>query len=116
MRLGLLIKDKYKKDGLAYSYSKNFVVWYAAKSAFQFGSRGIRVVSISPGLVSTEMGDLEETKDGGSLIQYITEGRMGTPEELGYANATLADERNGYLAGVDILCDGGSIRGKKEFR
>ena len=42
--------------------------------------------------------------------------RMGTPEELGYAIATLADERNGYLCGVDILCDGGTIRGQKEFR
>ena len=38
---------------------------------------------------------------------------MGTPEELGYVLATVADERNGYLAGVDILCDGGSVVGKK---
>ena len=28
----------------------------------------------------------------------------------------LADERNGYLAGVDILCDGGTIRGMHEFK
>jgi hypothetical protein len=38
---------------------------------------------------------------------------MGTPEELGYAIATVADERNGYLAGVDILCDGGCTTLKK---
>jgi len=38
---------------------------------------------------------------------------MGLPEELGYAIATVADERNGYLAGVDILCDGGCTTGKK---
>ena len=37
---------------------------------------------------------------------------MGTPEELGYALASLADERNGYLAGVDVLCDGGASFGK----
>ena len=41
---------------------------------------------------------------------------MGKPEELGYALATVADERNGYLAGVDVLVDGGSVRGMKEFR
>ena len=29
---------------------------------------------------------------------------------------TVADERNGYLAAVDILCDGGSTRGQKEFK
>ena len=40
---------------------------------------------------------------------------MGKPEELGYAIATAVDERNGYLAGVDILCDGGSTHGK-EFK
>lgn len=28
----------------------------------------------------------------------------------------LADERNGCLAGVDILCDGGTIRGMHEFK
>lgn len=38
---------------------------------------------------------------------------MGTPEELGYALATVADERKGYLAGVDILCDGGATFGKR---
>lgn len=26
--------------------------------------------------------------------------------------ATVADERNGYLAGVDVLCDGGCTNGK----
>ena len=45
-------------------------------------------------------------------VAYTAEGRMGTPEELGYALAVLADERNGYLAGVDILCDGGATTGR----
>ncbi|MBA4698444.1 MAG: SDR family NAD(P)-dependent oxidoreductase [Ruminococcus sp.] len=116
MRLGSFMKDHYKRAGLAYSYSKNFVIWYAAKCAFEYGKRGIRVASLSPGLVATDMGNLEETKDGGSLIRYTAEERMGTPEELGYAIASLADERNGYLAGVDILCDGGSVHGKQEFK
>ena len=53
---------------------------------------------------------------GGYLIDFACEKRMGRPEELGFAIASLADERNGYLAGVDILCDGGSTRGQKEFR
>ena len=38
---------------------------------------------------------------------------MGKPEELGFAIATVADERNGYLAGVDVLVDGGSVTGKE---
>ena len=41
---------------------------------------------------------------------------MGTPEGLGFAIASVADERNEYLAAVDVLVDGGTIRGLKEFK
>ena len=110
-----LAKGVYQRNGFAYGLSKNFVCWYAAKSAFELGPKGIRVVSLSPGLIATDMGKKEE-ENGGYLIGFSCEGRMGKPEELGYALATVADERNCYLAGVDILCDGGSPRGQKDFK
>ena len=110
-----LAKSEYQRKGFAYSLSKNFVVWYAKKCAFEYGKKGIRVVSLSPGLIATDMGNLEK-EEGGMLIPFSAEERMGRPEELGYALATVADERNGYLAGVDVLCDGGSISGMKEFK
>lgn len=106
-----LPKGEYAKSGLAYALSKNFAVWYAQKSAFEYGKKGIRVVSLSPGLIATDMGNLE-AEEGAKMLRYGAENRMGTPEELGFAIATLADERNGYLAGVDILCDGGCTNGK----
>ncbi len=110
-----LARGEYQKKGFAYSLSKNFVVWYAKKCAFEYGKMGIRVVSLSPGLIATDMGNLEK-EEGGMLIPFAAEERMGKPEELGYALATVADERNGYLAGVDVLCDGGSTSGMKEFK
>ena len=110
-----LAKGDYQRSGFAYALSKNFVVWYAKKCAFEYGPKGIRVVSLSPGLIATDMGNLE-AKDGGMLIGFSAEERMGKPEELGYALATVADERNGYLAGVDVLCDGGSTNGMREFK
>ncbi len=106
-----LAKGDYQKAGFAYALSKNFVVWYAQKCAFDFGPRGIRVCSLSPGLIATDMGKLEE-KEGGSMLRFAAEERMGTPDELGFAIASVADERNGYLAGVDVLVDGGSTNGK----
>lgn len=115
LKMAGMIKDPYQKNGLAYAISKNFVTWYAAKSAFDYGPKGIRVVSLSPGLIATDMGNLESSH-GGHMLATSCENRMGTPEELGFAIASLADERNGYLAGVDILCDGGTIRGQKEFK
>ena len=110
LKLSKMLKDEYKSSGLAYGLSKKFVIWYAAKCAFEYGKKGIRVVSLSPGLIATDRGNLE-AEEGGSLLDTTAENRMGTPEELGYAIATVADERNGYLAGVDILCDGGSVVG-----
>lgn len=110
-----MVKDPYLKNGMAYGFSKNFVCWYAQKCAYEYGLKGIRVASLSPGLIATGMGNLEK-ENGGFLIKFACEERMGKPEELGYAIATLADERNGYLAGVDILCDGGSTYGQKIFK
>lgn len=112
LKMSKMIKDEYKSSGLAYGLSKKFVIWYAAKCAYEYGEKKIRVVSLSPGLVATDMGNLE-AKEGAMLLKTTAEKRMGLPEELGYAIATVADERNGYLAGVDILCDGGSVNGKQ---
>ena len=102
-----LARTEYEKCGFAYALSKNFVVWYAKKCAAFYGIKGIRVVSLSPGLIATDMGKLEEA-EGSEMLAYTASKRMGTPAELGYAIATVADERNGYLAGVDILVDGGA--------
>ena len=115
LKMTKMVKEGYQRSGFAYAMSKNFVVWYAKKSAFEYGPKGIRVVSLSPGLIATDMGNLEK-EAGGSLIGYAAEKRMGTAEELGFAIATVADERNGYLAGVDVLVDGGSTTGMKEFK
>ena len=115
MKKASLAKEGYPRAGFAYALSKNFVVWYAKKCAIEYGKKGIRVVSLSPGLIATDMGKMEE-KDGGMLLPFACEKRMGKPEELGFALATVADERNGYLAGVDVLTDGGSTTHMKEFK
>lgn len=109
------IAGKKMAAGMAYTFSKNFVVWYAKKTAFELADKGIRVCSLSPGLIETPMGDIEK-EDGGFLIAQTAEGRMGRPEELGFAIAALADERNGYLAAVDVLVDGGATTRMKEFK
>ena len=111
LKLCSLVPGDYRKSGLAYALSKKFVIRYAQMCASAYGKKGIRVVSLSPGLIATDMGNLE-AREGGKMLQFAAEKRMGTPEELGYALASLADERNGYLAGVDVLCDGGASFGK----
>ena len=109
-----LAGDDYNKSGLAYCLSKNFVVWYAQKCAHEYGPKGIRVVSVSPGLIETDMGtqEVEKSEFARQMIERSCEHRMGKAEELGFAIATIADERNGYLCGIDVLIDGGASTGK----
>jgi NAD(P)-dependent dehydrogenase (short-subunit alcohol dehydrogenase family) len=97
------------RPGLAYSLSKSFVVWYCKSQAPRFGSRGARVLSVSPGSIDTPMGRLEEQSGAGAMIDYAALKRFGKPEEIAELLAFCASEKAGYLTGADILCDGGVI-------
>ncbi len=110
-----LAGDDYNRSGMAYVLSKNFVVWYAQKCAHEYAGKGIRVVSVSPGLIETDMGskEVEQSDFAKQMIERSCEHRMGKAEELGFAIATIADARNGYLSGIDVLIDGGASTGKK---
>ena len=107
--------NDYNKAGMAYVMSKNFVVWYAQKCAHEYAKKGIRVVCVSPGQIETDMGnrEVEQSDFAKQMIEKTCAGRMGKAQELGYAIATIADERNGYLCGIDVLIDGGASTGKK---
>lgn len=96
------------RPGLAYSISKNFVTWYSASQAARFGSRGARIVSVSPGSIDTEMGRLEGAGSGAS-VKLAALKRFGTPEEVAEVLAFCASTKAGYLTGVDIACDGGVL-------
>ncbi len=99
------------RSGLAYSLSKNFVMWYSQEMAARFGAHGARVLSVSPGSFDTGMGRLEEKSGSHKLLEYAALHRYGKPEEIAEVLAFCASDRPGYLTGVDILCDGGTKAG-----
>lgn len=99
------------RAGQAYSLSKNFVIWYSKAMAARFGERGARIVSVSPGSFDTAMGRLEEKSGAGALLEYAALKRFGRPEEVAELLAFCASSGPGYLTGVDILCDGGTLAG-----
>lgn len=99
------------RSGIAYVVSKNFDIWYAKKCAGVYGSRGIRVLSVSPGNFETPMGEVEKEEALGYL-KYAAIKRLGDPDEIAWLLASCADERNSYLTGTDILCDGGLVAGR----
>ena len=102
------------RSGLAYSVSKTFVRWYSSAQAERFNGRGLRIVSVSPGSVDTEMGLLEADAGAGAMVANAAVPRWGKAEEMAELFAFCASDRAGYLTGTDILNDGGVIASMRE--
>ncbi|MGA8328095.1 MAG: SDR family oxidoreductase [Mycobacterium sp.] len=108
MRTYRLAPEKFR-PGLAYALSKTFVRWYCTSQAERFGSRGARILSVSPGSIDTEMGRLEESTGSGALARRSALRRFGTADEVAEVLAFCAGEKASYLTGIDVVCDGGSL-------
>jgi NAD(P)-dependent dehydrogenase (short-subunit alcohol dehydrogenase family) len=102
------------RSGMSYAVSKSFVKWYSASQAERFTGRGLRIVSVSPGSVDTEMGRLEERAGAGALVADAAVPRWGKPEEMAELFAFCVSDRAGYLTGTDILNDGGVVASVRE--
>ena len=65
-------------------------------------------------LISKRTYALAETDEDKFIKKLLKKANLakGDYQKAGFAIAMVADERNGYLAGVDILVDGGSTNGK----
>lgn len=97
--------------GVAYSLSKNFVMWYTRQLAATYGAKGGRVVSVSPGSFDTSMGQLEKKSGSDKLLDYAALKRFGKPEEVAELLAFLGSGKAAYISGTDILIDGGTKAG-----
>ncbi len=102
------------RSGISYSISKSFVRWYSTSQAERFNGRGLRIVSVSPGSIDTEMGRLEEQAGAGAMVADFAVPRWGKPEEMAEMFAFCASDKAGYLTGTDILNDGGVIASMRE--
>jgi NAD(P)-dependent dehydrogenase (short-subunit alcohol dehydrogenase family) len=102
------------RSGFAYAVSKSFVRWYSSSQAERFNGRGLRIVSVSPGSVDTEMGKLEEQAGAGAMVTDFAVPRWGKAEEMAELFAFCASDKAAYLTGTDILNDGGVVASMKE--
>lgn len=102
------------RSGYSYTLSKAFVKWYCASQAERFGGRGLRIVSVSPGNIDTEMGRREEKAGVGAMMPDAVIPRWGTPEEMAELFAFCAGDKCRYLTGADILADGGVVASMRE--
>ncbi|GMQ49039.1 SDR family NAD(P)-dependent oxidoreductase [Vibrio sp. 10N] len=98
------------EDYTSYSISKSALVQLTKNVAMQWAKRGIRVNSVSPGTVVTDM----EPDDGAeaNLCRALT--ALGKPADVKQLLGTyhfLASDASQYITGTDIRVDGGWIAG-----
>ncbi len=107
------VNGKGLATGSVYFSTKAAVRSLARTFAAELAPKGIRVNSVSPGLVPTpfigKMGLPQEALDGfAKLYMDATPlGRLGTPEEIGPAVVFLASDEARYITAHDLLVDGG---------
>lgn len=90
----------------SYNASKAGVVHLTKSLAVEWAPLGIRVNSISPGYIHTEMtGNVREDwrKIWTDMIPFK---RMGAPEELSGAVVYLLSDASTYTSGADLIIDG----------
>ena len=102
------------QSGIAYAVSKSFVRWYSVAQCERFNGKGLRILSVSPGSIDTEMGQLEADAGAGAMVADAAVPRWGKPDEMAALLAFCASDRAGYLTGTDILNDGGVVASMTE--
>ena len=72
---------------------------YVKDCAFVFTQKGIRVLSVSPGLIDTDMSrkDMDKSGNGEVTLSYTSMGRSGSVDEIAYLFSIFVDEKNSYL-------------------
>ena len=95
--------------GSAYVTSKHAILGFSKQLAFDFGSQGIKVNTLSPGFIKTPM--TEGIDD--ERLERIPAERAGKPEEIAALAVFLASDDSNYMQGANVLMDGGWVLGRK---
>ncbi len=92
-----------------YAAAKAGVLMHARAAALEWGPHGVRVNAVSPGLVDRP-GLAEDWPDGvRRWLASVPLGRLGTPEDVGDACVFLASDLARFVAGANLVVDGGVL-------
>jgi 3alpha(or 20beta)-hydroxysteroid dehydrogenase len=95
----------------AYGASKWAVRGMTKGVAKELAQFGVRVNSLHPGQIDTEMNSRQREKTPeliDKLIKGIPLRRIGTPEEIAHAVVYLASDESIYTTGSELVVDGGT--------
>ena len=97
-----------KPRRLSYTVSKTGLNGLTRALAVELGPRGVLVNAVAPGVVATELTSRNNTPEQlAALVEQIPLGRLAGADELAELIAFLCCERNSYITGQVLICDGG---------
>lgn len=93
-----------------YIASKHGVIGLTKSAAIELAPQGIRVNSVVPGTVMTEMlriGPASSPEALARMLGMVPMGRLGTTDEIAAAAIWLASDASSYVTGIALPVDGG---------
>jgi NAD(P)-dependent dehydrogenase (short-subunit alcohol dehydrogenase family) len=96
-----------------YHAAKHGVIGFTKSAALEYGTKGIRVNAVCPGLIQTPMSDQMVAEGQGDALKAIEKmipmGRVGRPEEIASSVLWLCSDAASYVTGQSISVDGGFV-------
>ena len=93
---------------IAYSATKWALRGMTKAAAIDLAPRKIRVNSVHPGPIDTEMLNVRTPEENRLRLQLVPMKRMGTAEEVASLVLYLLSDESGYVTGAEIAIDGGA--------
>ncbi|MFE6996693.1 SDR family oxidoreductase [Microbacterium sp. NPDC057659] len=94
----------------SYNAAKAGVVHLTRTLAGEWADRGVRVNSVSPGYIATDLTAQVLADDpalGETWRERTPMGRLGTPDEVASVILFLASDESSFMTGSDLIADGG---------
>jgi 3-oxoacyl-[acyl-carrier protein] reductase len=96
-----------EEGGVAYGSSKAASLFATGTMALELAKYGIRVNSVSPGFIDTDMWGNRKDDIKDKILKETPLGRQGTPKEVAQTILFLASDMSSYITGQNIVVDGG---------
>jgi 3-oxoacyl-[acyl-carrier protein] reductase len=90
-----------------YAASKGALLAFTRALAAELGGKNIRVNSVVPGFIETDMSARVPRQIKQKNLDHIVQKRFGKPEEVASVVTFLASEGASYIMGQSIVVDGG---------